>query len=328
MSVAEKVGSSLVTENTPGPGIISETSQLRHSSMESSDMSSSQVDRRRRRRQKRLDEESIDSVSTVSRIVEDQDKLDNDTDQDVVSRRKKKLKKIKESSKDETTTDAENRPKKKKKKKHEESISSTEDFPASERRHKKKSRDRKKITGSQALLKEDFYSDPQLATTLQGKLRFNSDVSVFTHLLSGLEDDMYSVTGDADTSILSPYPLIPSIPSSQPVAKIYLEKNGGFSKTSVSAPVINSQLDPADGLNTTVQMTPLELGLVTQKVFRSLATFCHGFLAGLASWQVFTIYILHDDDLQFVDLYSPLSQPLMIAFYLLTIVCTVSVCDR
>ena len=166
MSVAEKVGRAMVTENTPG--IVSET-QLRHSSMESSDMSSSQVDRRRRRRQKRLDEESIDSVSTVSRIVEDQDKLDNDTDQDVVTRRKKKLKKIKESSKDETTTDAENRPKKKKKKKHEESISSTEDFPASERRHKKKSRDRKKITGSQALLKEDFYSDPQLATTLQGK---------------------------------------------------------------------------------------------------------------------------------------------------------------
>ena len=51
-------------------------------------------------------------------------------------------------------------------------------------------------------------------------------------------------------------------------------------------------------------------------------------LAGLASWQVFTIYILHHDDLQFVDLYSPLSQPLMISFYLLTIICTVSVCDR
>ena len=46
---------------------------------------------------------------------------------------------------------------------------------------------------------------------------------------------MYSVCGDADTSVLSPYPLVPSIPASQPVAKIYLEKPGGFSKTSVSA---------------------------------------------------------------------------------------------
>ena len=51
---------------------------------------------------------------------------------------------------------------------------------------------------------------------------------------------MYSVAGDADTSILSPYPLIPSIPSSTPVAKIYLEKNGGFSKTSVSAPIVTT----------------------------------------------------------------------------------------
>ena len=78
----------------------------------------------------------------------------------------------------------------------------------------------------------------------------------------------------------------------------------------------------------TAQMSPLELGLVTQKVFRSVATFCHGVLAGLAIWHVVTIHILHTDDRQFVDLYSPLSQPLMIIFYLLTIICTVSVCDR
>ena len=53
---------------------------------------------------------------------------------------------------------------------------------------------------------------------------------------------MYSVAGDADTSILSPFPLIPSIPSSTPVAKIYLEKNGGFAKTSVSAPIVTNSL--------------------------------------------------------------------------------------
>ena len=139
---------------------------------------------------------------------------------------------------------------------------------------------------------------------------------------------MYSVTGEADTgSILSPYPLLPSnIPPSQPVAKIYLEKNGGgFAKTSVSTPVVASNQFPT---SPTPQLSPLGLGLVTQRVFRSFATFCHGFLAGLAAWQVFTIYILHKDDLEFVEMYSPLSQPLMIVFYLLTIICTVSVCDR
>ena len=35
---------------------------------------------------------------------------------------------------------------------------------------------------------------------------------------------MYSINGDGDMAALSPYPLLPTIPSSQPVAKIYLEK--------------------------------------------------------------------------------------------------------
>ena len=77
-------------------------------------------------------------------------------------------------------------------------------------------------------------------------------------------------------------------------------------------------------------MSPLELGLATQAAFRALATFCHGLLAGLAAAQVFAVYTLHSagDELGFVALYSPLSQPAMIAFYLLTVVCVVSVCDR
>ena len=99
-----------------------------------------------------------------------------------------------------------------------------------EKYKKSKRKDRRKIADYQSLLKEDFYSDPQLATTLQGTWNTQDTAP-------GLEDDMYSINGDMAT--LSPYPLLPKIPSSQPVAKIYLEKQGRFSKPSVAnVPVV------------------------------------------------------------------------------------------
>ena len=275
---------------------------------------SGQAERRRRRRKKRQDEESIDSVSTISKIVEEErerETLDTDIPD---SRRKKKLKKIKESSNDDPEEGLV-KPRRKKKKKRAASVSSSGEAEGEaevEEKRGKRRKDRRRTGGSEALPREDFYSDPQLATTLQG-----------------LEDDMYSLCGEQeyqDTSVLSPYPLIPSIPTSQPVAKIYLEKSGGFSKTSVSAAVVSSNNNITS--RSSPEQSPLALGLATQRIFRAASTFCHGFLAGLAAWQVFTIYILHNDDLEFVSLYSPLSQPLMITFYLLTIICTVSVCDR
>ena len=41
------------------------------------------------------------------------------------------------------------------------------------------------------------------------------------------------------------------------------------------------------------------------------------------------VFILaHDDHRTFIDLYSPLSQPLHLIFYLLTVICTISILDR
>ena len=221
------------------------------------------ADRRQRRRRRRQDEVSLDSVSTISKLVEETE-----------GRRKKKLKKIKETPTDNPEDGEEKKAKKKKKKGQSGSVSSSEEGYVSEKKHKKR-KEKKKLTGSQThLLKEDFYSDRELATTLQG-----------------LEEDMYSVTGDGDTStILSPYPpsLLPGpLPPSQPVAKIYTEKNGGFSRTKASDPPLSaSGPGKDDSVSSGHQMSPLELGLVTQRVWRAAATFCHGLLAGLAAWQV------------------------------------------
>ena len=79
--------------------------------------------------------------------------------------------KIKESSKDETEDCSVIKPRKKKKKKQQGSISSSEDNNGGDvdKKSRKKRQKRDRISESQTyLLKEDFYSDPQLASTLQG----------------------------------------------------------------------------------------------------------------------------------------------------------------
>jgi hypothetical protein len=158
----------------------------------------------------------------------------------------------------------------------------------------------------------------------------------------------------------SPYLLQPHFVSgsgnpntlSEPVNQIYREKvPGRFSKTSQKkistiAKFSSNQVEPH---STKPSMTPLDLGLECQKVFRAIGVFSHGFLAGMAFWQLLMVYILsqegllHEmfpgdclkpdqieycDQLKFVELYSPLSQPLHLVFYLLTTICTVSIMDR
>ena len=95
---------------------------------------------------------------------------------------------------------------------------------------------------------------------------------------------MYSLEGEGDVTTLSPSPLLPALPASQPVARIYLERQAGFSKTSVTAlTAVNNFKSLASPEK---QVSPLGLGLATQRVFRAICVFSHGLLAGLAAWQV------------------------------------------
>ena len=196
--------------------------------------------------------------------------------------------------------------KKRRKKRQDVSLSSQDDYEGGKSEKEKK---KKRKSGGMHGLREELYADPQLVTTLQG-----------------LEDDMFSLSGEGDMTTLSPSPLIPPLPPSQPVAKIYLERGGGFAKTSVAA--LSAVTTFSALTSSEKQQSPLGLGLATQRIFRSLSIFAHGLLAGLAGWQVFMVYSLHEHDLQFISLYSPLAQPLQLIFYLLTVICTVSVCDR
>ena len=291
-------------------------------------------EREGRRRRRKKAEGKTEPLATISRRVEEEEveveenkkeeevrgerrrgkqQLSVDEGGDVVRKRRTKKKTTKRDSNTGVSDNEENNEErktklKKRRKKRHVSLSSQDDYEGGKSEKEKKSK-RKSGGGGAHRLREELYADPQLVTTLQG-----------------LEDDMFSLSGEGDMTTPSPSPLIPPLPPSQPVAKIYLERGGGFAKTSVAA--LSAVTTFSALTSSEKQQSPLGLGLATQKIFRSLSIFAHGLLAGLAGWQVFMVYSLHEHDLQFISLYSPLAQPLQLIFYLLTVICTVSVCDR
>ena len=164
---------------------------------------------------------------------------------------------------------------------------------------------------------EDKYVDPSLALALRG-----------------LQDDMDQGYGDPLSSRVQ----TPVAPPSTVVDKVYTEKqNGKFAKRKKKSiklgainPALRSTSTGDEELKALTATTPLDLGMQVQRAFRSLGIFCHGFLAGLAFWHLIMVYVLMESEeiIQFLALYSPLSQPLHFLFYLLTVICTISILDR
>ena len=245
----------------------------------------------------------------------------------------------------------------------------------------KRSRSTKtKESGSKEGSKQSLRGVDNPVYELDEKDEYMLDPNAYRSDLYGLDDDIldspYEEGGDVDSEeegkayrlppAVSPIDLSPSSPYllqphfvstarnpnglSEPVSQIYREKvPGRFSKTtqkkiSSISKFSNNQVEPQF---TKPTMTPLDLGLECQKVFRAVGVFSHGFLAGMAFWQLLMVYILsqegllHEmfpgdcvepkeycDQLKFVELYSPLSQPLHLVFYLLTTICTISIMDR
>ena len=108
---------------------------------------------------------------------------------------------------------------------------------------------------------------------------------------SGLGSQQQLAPGHSTLSVHFPLldAVAPAFPASQPVKQIYLQDGSGFSKAShrkLTKLSLATQIQP----NTLKpSMTPLDLGLESQKVFRSIGVFCHGFLAGLAFWQLIMV---------------------------------------
>ena len=288
---------------------------------------------------------------------------------------------------DEISSDDEHRHRKFKKNK-DKSPRSKENPKASEKSSKMSSQGKRSKTtkekerGSQEGSKQSLRGVDNPVYDVDDYDEYSDGRTAYSTALYGLDDDIldspFEEEGDVDSEdegkayrlppAVSPMDLSPSSPYllqphfvstsgnpntlSEPVNQIYREKvPGRFSKTSQKkistiTKFSNNQVEPQ---TTKPSMTPLDLGLECQKVFRAIGVFSHGFLAGMAFWQLLMVYILsqegllHEmfpgdcqkpdqieycDQLKFVELYSPLSQPLHLVFYLLTTICTISIMDR
>ena len=150
---------------------------------------------------------------------------------------------------------------------------------------------------------------------------------------------MHSLDEMDALSVHSRMPSPVNLPPSTPVDRVFTEKQGGkFKNTSRQklasinpSSLAAGYLDAAGNTLYKPRQTPIEWGMETQKLFRSLGIFSHGFLAGIAFWQVLTVFVLNNgvrDPLEFVSLYSPLAQQVNFLFYFLTVVCTISILDR
>ena len=111
-----------------------------------------------------------------------------------------------------------------------------------------------------------------------------------------LKDDVESMDGGDDgyeTPRVTPSPtLLPHFPPSQHSDKVFLEKDSGFRSTSqrkLATNLTGNQIQNPDLQKPT--KTPLDVSLESQRVFRSIGIFCHGFLAGLAFWQLIMVCI-------------------------------------
>ena len=91
-----------------------------------------------------------------------------------------------------------------------------------------------------------------------------------------------------------------------------------------------ARLQQQDMMQPTTKTT-IQLGISTHRVFKTFSLFCHGLLAGFALWHVVTVFTLHNmatDNNEFFKFYSPLAMPVQSLYYLLFVICTVSVFDR
>ena len=111
---------------------------------------------------------------------------------------------------------------------------------------------------------------------------------------SFFKDDVESMDGGDDgyeTPRVTPSPtLLPHFPPSQHSDKVFLEKDSGFRSTSqrkLATNLTGNQIQNPDLQKPT--KTPLDVSLESQRVFRSIGIFCHGFLAGLAFWQLIMV---------------------------------------
>ncbi|XP_036242962.1 transmembrane protein 237 [Molothrus ater] len=118
---------------------------------------------------------------------------------------------------------------------------------------------------------------------------------------------------------------------SQPVSKVFVEKNRRFHATD-RAELIKTTENINVLLDVKASWTTRDVALSVHRSFRVLGLFTHGFLAGYAVWNIVVIYILAGNELSMVsnllEQYKTIAYPAQSLFYFLLSISTVSAFDR
>uniref|UniRef100_A0A8D0E6B0 Transmembrane protein 237 n=1 Tax=Salvator merianae TaxID=96440 RepID=A0A8D0E6B0_SALMN len=118
---------------------------------------------------------------------------------------------------------------------------------------------------------------------------------------------------------------------SQPISKVFVEKNRRFQATD-RKDFLKTDENIEVFMDMKASWTTKDVALSVHRGFRVIGLFTHGFLAGYAVWNITVIYVLAGNQLSTVsnllEQYKTLAYPAQCLLYLLLTISTVSAFDR
>ncbi|XP_053569262.1 transmembrane protein 237 [Bombina bombina] len=146
----------------------------------------------------------------------------------------------------------------------------------------------------------------------------------------GVEEEDIIPDGHMKSPEPQPVLIMPSS-NSQPVGKLFVEKNRRFQAADRSSVVKTAeQVDVF--LDVKPTWTSMDVSLTVHRGFRMIGLFCSGFLAGYAVWNIVVIYVLAGPQLttlsNLLQVYTTLANPSQCFLYFLLALSTVSAFDR
>lgn len=119
---------------------------------------------------------------------------------------------------------------------------------------------------------------------------------------------------------------------SQPVGKVFVEKNKKFQAADRSERKKTADQTDNNYMEIQPMWTTRDVSLKVHSGFRVIGLFCHGFLAGYAVWNIIVVYVLAGRQLtawpNLLQQYTTLAYPAQSLLFLLLAISTVSAFDR
>ncbi|KAM9327627.1 transmembrane protein 237B [Pholidichthys leucotaenia] len=174
-------------------------------------------------------------------------------------------------------------------------------------------------------------TDEEVVKKLRKKKKSRVIESQLPDELDVAEDD---ITTDAPPSIPQHSLFMAPQGQSQPVGKVFVERNKRFQATERSDwRRTSEQMDNVTEFqHLQPQWTTRDVSVRVHRGFRVFSLYCHGFLAGYAVWNVVVVYVLAGQHLtalsNLLEQYHGLAYPSQSLLYMLLAISTVSAFDR